>query len=224
MGYVQGLVHQQLHTFQHTAEAQRDIALRAFDFKRQLGRDVADGSQVLRGIDQQGFSAQIGAHGEDAFVGFWYWFCWIEVVVDRAVRHVGKSETSRRRRRVLRCRRTPYFFPVSQTDIFMAYELHIARAENNVIAPEEWRALCATDSSMVLQDKVTAINPTTGATIAIGGNQTAYWTSPTTKQAYYFDYRLGEISFVYSDETIVKAKAIAQSLAATIRGDEGEEY
>ena len=63
-----------------------------------------------------------------------------------------------------------------------------------------------------------------GATISMSGNQTAYWTSPTTQQAYYFDYRRGEISFVYSDEAIVKAKSIAQALAARIRGDEGEEY
>lgn len=106
----------------------------------------------------------------------------------------------------------------------MAYELHIARAQSNVIAPEEWRALCASDSSMVLQDEVTAVNPTTGANISISGNQTAYWTSPTTQLTYYFDYRRGEISFVYSDETIIKAKSIAQALAANIRGDEGEEY
>lgn len=106
----------------------------------------------------------------------------------------------------------------------MAYELHIARTENNVIAPDEWRALCATDASMALQDDVTAINPATGAAISISGGQTAYWTSPATQQTYYFDYRRGQISFVHSDEAIGKARAIAQSLAATIRGDEGEEY
>lgn len=106
----------------------------------------------------------------------------------------------------------------------MAYELHIARAESNAIAPEEWSALCASDPTIVLQDEVTAVNPTTGATISISGNQTAYWTSPTTQQDYYFDYRRGQISFVYSDESIVKAKAIALALAAEIRGDEGEKY
>ena len=111
-----------------------------------------------------------------------------------------------------------------QIGIFMAYELHIARADSHAIAPEEWRALCASDPTMELQDEVTGINPTTGAVISMGGNQTAYWTSPTTQQAYYFDYRRGEIAFVYSDEAIVKAKAIAQSFAATIRGDEGEAY
>lgn len=106
----------------------------------------------------------------------------------------------------------------------MAYELHIARVESNVITSEEWRALCASDPTIVLQDEVTAINPTTGATISISGNQTAYWTSPTTQQEYYFDYRGGQISFVYSDENIVKARAIAQALVAEIRGDEGEKY
>jgi len=109
-------------------------------------------------------------------------------------------------------------------DLVMAYELHIARTQSNLIAFEEWRALCADDPSMELQDEVTAVNPTTGATISLSGNQTAYWTSPTTQQAYYFDYRRGEISFVYSDEAIVKAKSIAQALAARIRGDGGEEY
>ncbi|MBA1292520.1 hypothetical protein G7025_04060 [Pseudomonas lurida] len=109
-------------------------------------------------------------------------------------------------------------------DVCMAYELHIARVESNVITPEEWRALCASDPTIVLQDEVTAINPTTGATISISGNQTAYWTSPTTQQEYYFDYRGGQISFVYSDENIVKARAIAQALVAEIRGDEGEKY
>ena len=106
----------------------------------------------------------------------------------------------------------------------MAYELHIARVESNAITPEEWRDVCAGDPSLLLQDEVTAVNPTTGATISISGNQTAYWTSPTTQQDYYFDYRRGQISFVYSDESIVKAKAIALALAAEIRGDEGEEY
>ncbi|MDQ0740673.1 hypothetical protein [Pseudomonas sp. W4I3] len=106
----------------------------------------------------------------------------------------------------------------------MAYELHIARVESNVITPEEWRALCANDPTLVLQDEVTAVNPATGATISLSGNQTAYWTSTTTQQDYYFDYRRGQISFVYSDESIVKAKAIAQALAAEIRGDEGEQY
>lgn len=106
----------------------------------------------------------------------------------------------------------------------MAYELHIVRVESKVITPEEWRALCASDPTILLQDEVTAVNPTTGATVSISGNQTAYWTSPTTQQEYYFDYRRGRISFVYSDESFVKAKAMALALAAEIRGDEGEEY
>lgn len=111
----------------------------------------------------------------------------------------------------------------------MAYELHIyragsARAEENVIAIEEWQTFCSHDPSMALEDEISSLNPNTGETITISGKSTAFWTSPSTQNQYFFDHRRGVISFIYNDDSIVKAKEIAQALAAKIKGDEGEEY
>ncbi len=49
MGHVQGFVHQQLHTFEHAADAQRDIALGAVDFKRQVVGFFINGAATIRG-------------------------------------------------------------------------------------------------------------------------------------------------------------------------------
>lgn len=111
----------------------------------------------------------------------------------------------------------------------MAYELHIyrkdsARALENVIAIEEWQMFCASDPSMALGDDISGRNPNTGETITISGTSTARWTSPSTQRQYFFDYRRGVISFIYSDDSIGKAKEIARALGAKIKGDEGEEY
>lgn len=114
-------------------------------------------------------------------------------------------------------------------DPSVAYELHIVRtngtqAEENVITLEEWQSFCERDPSLRLEHEIAGINPRTGATIVIGASDTAVWTSPLTRQQYFFGYRRGKISFVHSDEVIVKAKAIAQFLYATIEGDECEAY
>jgi hypothetical protein len=111
----------------------------------------------------------------------------------------------------------------------MAYELHIVRnnnaqAEEHLIPLEEWQSFCQRDPSLRLENEIVGVNPRTGATLVIGARNAAVWTSTLTHQQYLFDYRRGRISFVHSDEILVKAKAIAQSLKATIEGDEGEAY
>ncbi|MDF3198553.1 hypothetical protein P3C29_07670 [Pseudomonas sp. 1912-s] len=106
----------------------------------------------------------------------------------------------------------------------MAYEIHIERVESSTIAPEEWHSFCANDPSMNLESETVGVNPKTGETITVSGNETAFWTSPVTQQQYYFDYRRGSIAFVYSDEALAKAREIARAFSANIRGDEGEAY
>lgn len=111
----------------------------------------------------------------------------------------------------------------------MAYEIHIVRtdstkAQESVITLKEWQSLCANDPSLKLENEVARRNPSTGQTMVISEKNSAFWTSPLTQRKYLFDYRRGVISFVYSDEAIAKAKEIAQALAATIEGDEGEAY
>ena len=104
----------------------------------------------------------------------------------------------------------------------MAYEIHIVRLTE--IALEEWRLLCASDSSLKLENELARRNSVTGEIIVFSGKNSATWTSPLTHQQYLFDYRRGMISFVYSDAAIIKAKEIAKALAASVEGDEGEAY
>lgn len=42
MGGIQDFVHKQLHAFEHSADAQRYIALGAVDFESELGGDVGN--------------------------------------------------------------------------------------------------------------------------------------------------------------------------------------
>ena len=51
IGFIQRLVYQQLYAFQHSAYTQRYVARGTVDLKGQVGGYIADGSQVLRGVD-----------------------------------------------------------------------------------------------------------------------------------------------------------------------------
>ena len=59
MGIVQGFIHQQLYPLEHSADAECNVALGAVDFESEVASYIRDGGQILRGVDQQGFCAEV---------------------------------------------------------------------------------------------------------------------------------------------------------------------